>query len=116
MGRRSWHQHRLAACRPDHAPKERLMAAQPPEAPEDGQILDPTPDSADIDRGITPITDASPAKSTGALALAGAAMVIGIIWVNADSGSSNDDSEPMKRSEHEIGRATVRNPVTNAYL
>ena len=76
------------------------MAAQPPEAPEDGRILDPTPDSADIDRGITPITAVSPAKRTGALALAGVAMAVGIIWVNAGSGSRNDDSALMTRNAH----------------
>lgn len=75
------------------------MAAQPPEAPAEGRILDPTPETADVDRGITPVTALSPAKRTGALAMAGVAMAIGIIWVNAGGrGGSDGQSALMTRN------------------
>lgn len=74
------------------------MASQPPETPPSGRILDPTPEAADIDRGITPVTAISPAKRTGALALAGVAMVIGIIWVNSGTSRNNGESALMTRN------------------
>lgn len=75
------------------------MATQPPEPNSTVRAIDATPEAADIDRGITPVSAISPAKRTGALAIAGAAMLVGIIWVNSSGhGGDGTESALMTRS------------------
>lgn len=63
------------------------MTSIPPATP---PTLDVTSEAADIDRGITPVSALSPTRRNGAIAFAGAAMMVGIIWAN--SGEKRDTS------------------------
>lgn len=59
--------------------------------------LDVTPEATEIDRGITPVAAMTPARRNGAIAFAGAAMMVGIIWVNSgEKRDANADTALVK--------------------